>query len=192
MRYTTGTDENSLKNVQAAEKAGQPVAEFVAEHAEVFKKLNTTLNISADEFIRTTEERHIIGAQKIWEACNATGDIYKKTYQGLYCVGCEVFYTPKDLIDGLCPEHKTKPDLIEEENYFFRLSKYQDWLLEIIESGELKITPDSRKSELTEFIKSGLEDFSISRSNARAKNWGIEVPGDSSQRVYVWFDALTN
>ncbi|MEK7615599.1 MAG: methionine--tRNA ligase [Patescibacteria group bacterium] len=192
VRYTTGTDENSLKNVQAAEKAGKPVADFVAEHAEVFRKLNTTLNISADEFIRTTEERHIIGVHKIWKACDATGDIYKKKYQGLYCVGCEVFYTQKDLVDGLCPEHKTKPELIEEENYFFRLSNYQDWLLQIIESDELKITPSSRKSELTEFIKSGLEDFSISRSNDRAKNWGITVPGDDEQKIYVWFDALTN
>ncbi len=192
VRYTTGTDENSLKNVQAAEKADVPVADFVAEHAEVFKKLNTALNISADEFIRTTEKRHIIGSQKIWAACNATGDIYKKKYEGLYCVGCEQFYTPKELVDGLCPEHKTKPDLIEEENYFFKLSKYQDWLLKIIESNELKITPSSRKNELVEFIKSGLEDFSISRSNARAKNWGITVPGDDTQKMYVWFDALTN
>src|SRR3989344_771529 len=192
VRYTTGTDENSLKNVQAAEKAGKSVKDFVDEHAGIFRKLNTTLNISADEFIRTTEERHIIGAQKIWGACDKAGDIYKKKYGGLYCVGCEVFYTEKDLVDGLCPEHKTKPDLIEEENYFFRLSKYQDWLLQIIEKNELKITPDSRKSELTEFIKSGLEDFSISRSNARAKNWGISVPGDDTQKIYVWFDALTN
>lgn len=190
--YTTGTDENSLKNVQAAEKAGRPVGEFVAEHAEVFRKLNQALNISADEFIRTTEERHIKGAQKLWEACNASGDIYKKSYHGLYCVGCEQFYAPSELIDGLCPEHKTKPDLVEEENYFFKLSKYQDWLLKLIESDELKITPSSRKSELTEFIKQGLEDFSISRSNARAKNWGISVPGDDSQKMYVWFDALTN
>ncbi|MEK7583185.1 MAG: methionine--tRNA ligase [Patescibacteria group bacterium] len=190
--YTTGTDENAVKNVQAAEKAGKPVKEFVDEHAEVFHKLNAALNISADEFIRTTEERHVIGAQKLWKACDAAGDIYKKSYQGLYCVGCEQFYTPKELVDGLCPEHKTKPELIEEENYFFRLSKYQDKLLQLLESDEIKITPSSRKNELVQFIKEGLEDFSISRSNARAKNWGISVPGDDSQRVYVWFDALTN
>ena len=192
VRYITGTDENALKNVQASEKAARSVKDFVDEHALVFKKLNVTLNISADDFIRTTEERHIKGVQKLWQACEATGDIYKKKYQGLYCVGCEQFYMPKELVDGLCPEHKTKPELIEEENYFFKLSKYQDWLLSIIESGELKITPASRASELTEFIKSGLEDLSISRSNARAKNWGISVPGDDSQKIYVWMDALTN
>ena len=192
VKYTTGTDENALKNVQAAEKADKPVKEFVDEHAEIFRDLNTALNISADEFIRTTEERHVIGAQKLWKACDAAGDIYKKSYQGLYCVGCEVFYTEKDLIDGLCPEHKTKPELVEEENYFFRLSKYQDKLMQLLESDGIKITPSSRKSEITEFIKQGLEDFSISRSNARAKNWGISVPGDPSQRQYVWFDALTN
>lgn len=192
VRYTTGTDENALKNVQAAEKAGKPVSEFVNEHAEVFRTLNGALNISADEFIRTTEARHVRGAQKLWTACDKNGDIYKKKYRGLYCVGCEVFYTEKDLEDGLCPEHKTKPELIEEENYFFRLSKYRDWLLQLIESDELKITPRSRKSELTKLIKSGLEDFSISRSNDRARNWGIAVPGDARQRIYVWFDALTN
>ena len=190
--YTTGTDENAVKNVQAAEKTGRPVEEFVEEHAEVFRQLNTALNISADEFIRTTEERHIIGAQKLWKACDAAGDIYKKSYQGLYCVGCEQFYTPKELVDGLCPEHKTKPELVEEENYFFRLSKYQDKILQLLESDEIKITPSSRKNEITEFIKQGLEDFSISRSNARAKNWGISVPGDDTQKIYVWFDALTN
>ncbi len=190
--FLTGTDENSLKNVLAAEKVNQPVLEFVDEHVKVFRDLDTALNISVDDFIRTTEDRHIRGAQKLWLACDASGDIYKKKYQGLYCVGCEQFYTEKELIDGLCPEHKTKPELIEEENYFFRLSKYQDWLLEIIENGTLKITPASRANELIEFIKSGLEDFSISRSNSRAKNWGIEVPGNASQKIYVWFDALTN
>ena len=190
--FLTGTDENAVKNVQAAEKAGRDVKEFVDEHAEVFKKHVKALNISSDEFIRTTEERHIIGAQKLWKACDAAGDIYKKAYQGLYCVGCEQFYTPKELVDGLCPEHKTKPELVEEENYFFRLSKYQDKLLQLLESDEIKITPTSRKSELTEFIKQGLEDFSISRSNARAKNWGISVPSDDTQKIYVWFDALTN
>src|SRR3989344_8519346 len=133
VKYTTGTDENALKNVQAAEKADKPVKAFVDEHAEIFRELNTALNISAEEFIRTTEERHVIGAQKLWKACDAAGDIYKKSYQGLYCVGCEVFYTEKDLIDGLCPEHKTKPELVEEENYFFRLSKYQDKILQLLE-----------------------------------------------------------
>lgn len=189
--FVTGTDENALKNAQAAEKAGEEVGEFVAKHAKKFKDLLNVLSISNNDFIRTTEERHIKGAQKLWRACKPE-DIYKKGYKGLYCVGCEEFKTPKDLIDGNCPEHKTKPEEIEEENYFFKLSKYQKQILNLIESGELKITPANRKNELVEFIKEGLEDFSISRSRQRAKDWGITVPGDDSQIMYVWFDALTN
>ena len=190
--YLNGSDENSLKNVQAAEKAGEEIGAFVARHAEEFRELSKVLNISNDDFIRTTEERHVLGAQKFWQACNAAGDIYKKKYSGLYCVGCEAFITEKELVDGLCPEHRTKPDLVEEENYFFRLSRYQEQLEKLISSGELKITPATRKTELLKFIRQGLEDFSISRSNERAKNWGISVPGDDSQKLYTWFDALTN
>lgn len=187
--YMLGTDENALKNAQAAEKVGKPIQEFVDEHAAVFQSINSVLNLSPDDFIRTTEERHIKGAQAFWLACDAAGDLYKKKYKGLYCVGCEVFYTSKELVDGLCPEHKTKPELVEEENYFFRLSKYQDEIRRLIETDELKITPSSRKSELLEFIAQGLEDISVSRSNARAKNWGIPVPNDPAQRIYVWFEA---
>src|SRR3989338_6633183 len=189
--FVTGTDENALKNIQAAEKAGEDVKEFVDERARTFKKLTEALNISNDDFMRTTEERHIRGAQKFWQACKSE-DIYKKSYKGLYCVGCEEFKTQKDLIEGVCPEHRTKPEIVEEENYFFKLSKYQDKLLKLVESDELKITPSSRKNEILEFIRGGLEDFSISRSRERAKNWGIPVPGDDSQIMYVCFDALTN
>jgi len=190
--FLTGTDEDALKNVQAAEKAGREVKDFIDEHAEEFKNLAKVLNISNDDFIRTTEHKHIVGSQKLWRACDKSGDIYKKKYKGLYCVGCETFYTPKDLVDGLCPEHKTKPEEVEEENYFFRLSKYQKKILEFIESDKLKITPEFRKKETVTFIKQGLEDFSISRSRERARNWGIPVPGDNGQIIYVWFDALTN
>jgi len=189
--FVTGTDENALKNVQAAEKAGVDVKKFVDDHGEKFKKLSEVLNISNNDFIRTTESRHIKGVQKLWKACNPE-NMYKKGYGGLYCVGCEEFKTQKDLINGLCPEHKVKPEIVEEENYFFKLSKYQGQLLNLIESDELKITPGSRKNEILEFIRGGLEDFSISRSRERAKNWGISVPGDDSQIMYVWFDALTN
>ena len=189
--FVTGTDENALKNAQTAEKAGVEVHKFVTECAEKFKKLAEVLNISNSDFIRTTEERHIKGAQKFWKACKPE-DIYKKKYKGLYCVGCEEFKTQKDLIEGVCPEHRAKPEEVEEENYFFKLSKYQNDLLKLFESSELKITPASRKNEIVEFIKGGLEDFSISRSRQRAKNWGIPVPGDDSQIMYVWFDALTN
>lgn len=189
--FLNGTDENALKNVQSAEKAGEEVQAFVDQHAEIFKKLSQTLDISNDDFIRTTEERHILGAQKLWRACEATGDIYKKKYRGRYCVGCETFYTEKDLVNEFCPEHKTKPETVEEENYFFKLSKYQKEIKRLIETDQLKILPASRKNELLSFIEEGLEDFSISRSRERAKNWGIPVPRDDSQIVYVWFDALT-
>ncbi|MEK7515180.1 MAG: methionine--tRNA ligase [Patescibacteria group bacterium] len=193
VRYVNGSDENALKNVRAAEKAGVSVQDFVDEHAKRFQELSDpqVLNISNDDFIRTTEERHVRGAQKLWGACKAE-DIYKKTYEGLYCVGCEEFKTPKELVDGLCPEHKTAPESVSEENYFFKLSNYGTQLLELIESGKLAILPNSRKNEITSFIREGLVDFSISRSVARAKGWGIDVPGDPSQKMYVWFDALTN
>lgn len=189
--FLTGSDENSLKNVQAAEKAGRPTAEFVAENAETFKALAGSLDLSFDQFIRTTEKRHFEGAQKMWQAFKKE-DLYLKKYSGLYCVGCEEFKTEKDLIDGLCPDHKVAPEAVEEENWFFKLSNYGDRLLELIESGQLKIYPDYRKNEVVSFIKMGLEDFSISRSVARAKGWGVPVPGDDSQIMYVWVDALSN
>lgn len=190
--FLNGTDDNALKNVQAAEKAGVPVKEFVDQHAQKFVDLSKELNISNDDFVRTTEERHVLSAQKLWLACENAGDIYKKKYKGLYCVGCEGFKTKKELVGGLCPEHRTKPEEVEEENYFFKLSKYEKQLLKLVESGEIKIIPSSRGNEVIEFIKNGLEDFSISRSLIRARGWGIDVPGDSEQKIYVWFDALVN
>lgn len=189
--FLTGSDENALKNVQAAEEEKISVKELVDKNAKKFKDLKKTLNLSWNDFIRTTEARHIEGAQKLWQSCKKD-DIYKKNYKGLYCVGCEAFYNERDLIDGLCPEHKTRPEIIEEENYFFRLSKYQKQLERLISTDKLKIIPQTRKNEVLSFIKSGLEDFSISRSNERIKNWGISVPGDNSQKIYVWFDALSN
>jgi methionyl-tRNA synthetase len=189
--FLTGSDENSLKNVQAAEKAGKPVAEFVAENAEAFQTLAQSLNLSFDQFIRTTEPRHFKGAQKMWSAFKKE-DLYKKAYRGLYCVGCEEFKLEKDLVEGKCPDHQVTPETIEEENYFFKLSNYQGQLLELIESDQLKIYPDYRKNEVVSFIKMGLEDFSVSRSVARAKHWGVPVPGDESQIMYVWVDALSN
>ncbi len=188
--FLTGTDENSLKNVQTAQKEGIKVKELVDRNAKRFYALKDCLNLSFDDFIRTTEERHIKGAQKLWLACEK--DIYKKRYKGLYCVGCEAFYKESELQNGLCPEHKTKPEIVEEENYFFRLSKYQRQLKHIIETEQVKIIPQVRKNETLSFIDSGLEDFSISRSVKRAQGWGIPVPGDSSQIQYVWFDALSN
>jgi methionyl-tRNA synthetase len=188
--FLTGTDENSLKNVQAAREEGISVKELVDRNAEIFYRLKEALNLSFDDFIRTTEKRHVKGAQKLWLACKK--DIYKKTYKGLYCLGCEEFYKESELENGLCPEHKTKPELIEEENYFFKLSKYQEKLKRIIEKDELKIIPETRKNEVLSFIDQGLEDICISRSAKRARGWGIDVPGDPSQKIWVWFDALSN
>lgn len=188
--FLTGTDENSLKNVQAAEKERISVKELVDKNARKFQELKETLNLSFDDFIRTTQERHKIGAKKFWFAIKK--DIYKKKYRGLYCLGCEAFYTPEELKDGLCPEHKRKPEVVEEENYFFRLSKYQKKLEKIIESEKIKIIPETRKNEVLSFIKKGLEDICVSRSAERAHGWGIEVAGDKSQIIWVWVDALSN
>ncbi len=191
-RFLGGTDDNALKNVLAAEAAGVSASEFVDKNAEAFRGLSRALGISWDDFIQTTEERHKIGVEKFWRACDPN-DIYKKAYKGLYCVGCEEFKTEKDLVEGKCPEH---PNIlleeVEEENYFFRLSRYGEKLKKLIASDELAIIPESRKNEMLSFIKQGLEDFSISRSRARAQNWGIPVPDDPEQVIYVWFDALLN
>ncbi|MBZ9578463.1 methionine--tRNA ligase [Patescibacteria group bacterium] len=188
--FLTGTDENSLKNVQAAKEEGIPVKKLVDRNAKRFYELKKALNLSFNDFIRTTEERHIKGAQKLWLACKK--DIYKKTYRGLYCLGCEEFYQESELEDGLCPEHKTKPELVEEENHFFRLSEYQNQLKKIIEDDEVEIIPETRKNEVLSFINQGLEDICISRSAKRAHGWGINVPGDPSQKVWVWLEALSN
>jgi methionyl-tRNA synthetase len=188
--FLTGTDENSLKNVQAAREEEIPVKKLVDRNAKKFYELKKTLNLSFDDFIRTTEKRHIKGAQKLWKACQR--NIYKKKYRGLYCVGCEAFYKESELENGFCPEHKIKPETIEEENYFFKLSKYQNQLKKIIEEDEVKIIPQTRKNEVLSFINSGLEDICISRSAERAYRWGIDVVGDPTQKIWCWFEALSN
>lgn len=191
--FLTGTDDNSLKNVRAAEKEGMPTQEFVNLNAASFEGLRGPLNLSFDDFIRTSvDSRHTAGVRKLWEAAARNGDIYTKPYRGLYCVGCEQFYTEDELIDGLCPEHLTRPEEVEEVNYFFRLSRYADQLIDLIETNKLRIVPQTRRNEVLSFIRRGLEDFSVSRSQTRAHGWGIPVPGDDSQVMYVWFDALGN
>ena len=191
--FLTGTDENSLKNVQAAEQEGIPTRELVDRNAAHFYNLRNVLNLSFNDFIRTSAEpRHRAGVEKLWKACDENGDIYKRAYRGLYCVGCEQFYTESELLNGLCPEHLTAPSVVEEENYFFRLSRYAGHLHELIESDRLRIVPLKRKHEVLSFVRAGLNDFSISRSQARAHGWGIPVPGDPDQVIYVWFDALGN
>ena len=188
-----GSDENAIKNVQAAEAAGVPVKEFIERNSNIFRELLKALNVSNDDFIRTTEPRHIAGAQALWKATNPA-DVYKKKYSGLYCTGCEQFYRPEELNEkGECFEHPGKKlETVEEENWFFKLSNYQDWLKDIITSGELLITPETRRNEMLALIERGLEDFSISRPVTRTKDWGVPVPGDEGQTMYVWYDALAN
>lgn len=191
--FLSGSDENSLKNVLAAEREGIPTRELVDRNVQFFEKLLSAMNIGVKDFIRTSvSTKHVAGATEVWRRMNERGDIYTQDYEGLYCVGCEQFYTPGELLDGKCPEHLVEPELVTERNHFFRLSRYGDRLLEELSSGRLKIHPESRLNEVTGFIRSGLEDISISRSVERARGWGIPVPGDDSQVMYVWIDALTN
>lgn len=193
VRFQTGTDDNALKNVQGAEAAGISPAEYVERVAQGFLALREVLDLSFDDFIKTSSDpRHKPGVDKFWAACVERGDFYRKSYAGLYCVGCELFYSLDELVDRRCPEHGTVPDLVEENNWFFRLSAYQQQLHDLIASDTLRIEPVSRKNEVLSFIDSGLADFSCSRSMTRARGWGIPVPGDPDQVIYVWFDALTN
>jgi len=188
VRLTSGTDDNALKNVDAALAAGRPVAEFVASRGDRFVDLAARLQIETDDFIRTsTDLRHRPGVERLWHACVESGDLYERDYEGLYCSGCEAFVDRSP-----CPEHKEAPERVNERNWFFRLSRYQDTLLGLIRSGELRIEPVQRRNEVLAFVESGLRDFSVSRARARARGWGIPVPGDPSQVVYVWFDALAN
>ncbi len=188
--FSTGTDEHGQKIAQKADEAGQDRQEYVDHFAGEFNRLKEGLNLSYDNFIRTTSVGHIEAATHIWKLCDEAGDIYKKKYKGLYCVGCESFKTDSDLVDGKCPDHQKEPEEIEEENYFFRLSKYQGYLEEYL-SQEGVIEPEWRRQEALKFVQGGLDDLSISREIARM-DWGIPVPGDSEHVMYVWFDALTD
>ncbi len=190
--FNTGTDEHGQKIFDASQKEGGNVEACVDKYANEFKKLAAALNISNDAFIRTTEARHILAAQEIWCRCEQAGDIYKKSYTGKYCVGCEVFKPEKDLdATGRCLLHPSlEITILEEENYFFRFSKYQEKLLEYLSRPGV-IIPEWRREEAINFVKGGLEDFSISREKERL-SWGVPVPGDETQVMYVWFDALTN
>lgn len=189
----SGGDENALKNVQAAEKAQTPLQQFIDENNTKFFDLTKKLGCQFDVWQKGSDTvHHFPSSQKLWNLCAKAGDIYKKSYEGLYCVGCETFYTPDELNEnGECFEHLGKKLVnVSEENYFFNLKKYQIQIIEKITSGELSIIPAKRKHEVVSFLERGLEDISISRSNERAKNWGVPVPDDATQRMYVWFDAL--
>lgn len=191
--FLTGTDEHGIKIVRSAEKAGKSVRDFVDINAKAFQDLWGSLNISNDYFIRTTNKtRHWPVVRKVWAQLVANDDIYKKAYEGLYCAGHEAFVTNKDLNkDGICEMHGAAPELIKEENYFFKLSKYTKQIEKAIKSGEFKIEPKTRENEILKLLERGLEDVSFSRPRKTLK-WGIPVPRDSSQTIYVWADALTN
>ncbi|MCX6703270.1 MAG: class I tRNA ligase family protein [Candidatus Zambryskibacteria bacterium] len=188
----TGADENTGKILKVVEEQGQSVEEYLSQVTENFKDLYSKLGISYNQFIKTSDkEKHWPGAQALWKKLVDAGDIYKASYTGLYCVGCETFYTEKDLADGKCPVHLTAPEQIKEENYFFRLSKYTQVIKEKIESDELLVLPQTRKNEILALLERGLEDISFSRPVKNVPH-GIPVPGDNSQVIYVWCDALVN
>lgn len=190
--FLTGTDEHGAKIVRAAEKAGKPVEQFVSERREEFKNLLAKLNCSQDFFISTSDtRRHWPGARALWNQLFSAGDLYKAPYRGLYCVGHEAFVTEKDLKDGVCQDHNQTPEIIEEENYFFRLSKYITQIQKAIENDEYRILPKERKHEVLAFLKEGASDISFSRPS-RDIGWGIPVPHDAEHTMYVWADALTN
>ncbi len=189
--FLTGTDEHGQKMMEKAKELGQTPQETSDQYAAFYRDLKKTMDIDYSDFIRTTEERHIKTAQDIWNKLNDNGDLYKKQYKGLYCVGCEEFKMEKDLVNGKCPEHDKPLVTLEEENYFFRLSKYTDVLIEKLESGELGIIPSFRKNEIVNVARSGLLDVSFSRPKSSLP-WGIEVPNNPSHVMYVWCDALTN
>ena len=184
--FITGVDENAQKNVSAAEVKGIDVKEFVNHNSGLFLSLCDKLNISYDKFIRTASKKHGEVVHKILKKVIDNGDIYKDNYEGYYCAGCEGYKTEKDLVDGKCPEHNRKPEYMKEEAYFFRLSKYEAKLIKFVEN---YIIPESKKNEILNRLKDGLKDVCISRKGA---DWGVDFPGDSGFKVWVWIDALIN
>jgi methionyl-tRNA synthetase len=185
----TGTDEHGLKIQQAADAAGVSPKEFADSIAPLFAQAWERLNITHDDFIRTTEPRHAAGVKKLLQACYDAGDIEADMYRGQYCVACEAYFIEEELIEGKCPIHMKETTYVEEENYFFRLSRFEDRLLKWYEDHPNAITPGFRMNEVIGFIKGGLHDFSVSR---KTLTWGIPLPWDPSHVAYVWFDALAN
>jgi methionyl-tRNA synthetase len=189
--FQTGTDEHGTKNWQTSIKESMKIKDFLDRNVGVFIELYRLLNIRYDNFVRTTDDAHCKGAQKLWKELVKAGDLYKQKYKGLYCVGCEAFKTEKELIDGKCPNHPTiEMQTIEEENYFFKLSKYKDKIAKIIEKDEYKVVPESRKNEILSWLKEA-KDVSFSRPSSTLP-WGIRVPDDEEHVMYVWCDALSN
>lgn len=189
VRFLTGTDEHGLKIQEIAEKQGVAPQQYVDGVVSGIKELWKTMEISYDDFIRTTEERHVSRVQEIFNKMNAKGDIYKSEYEGWYCTPCESFWTESQLVDGCCPDCGRRVEKAQEEAYFFRLSKYQNKILELFEEHPEFLMPDTRRNEMKAFVEQGLEDLCISRSTF---DWGIQVPIDTKHVIYVWLDALTN
>lgn len=190
--FNTGTDEHGLKIYQKALEEDLETQKFCDKYSDRFKKLKETLNLSYNSFIRTTDEHHIKAAQEFWKRCDVNGDIYKKVYKTKYCIGCELVKTDSELKKGRCPLHPNKDlEIIEEENYFFKFSKYQKVLLKFYKKNIDFIIPQSRYNEIVKFVEGGLNDFSISRLKKNLP-WGVPVPGDEKQVMFVWFDALVN
>lgn len=188
--FLTGVDENSQKTVLAAGKAGKAITSYTDELANTWKETWQKLQITNDDFIRTTDERHKTLVREFFKKVEAAGDIYKGHYEGLYCIGHEAFLKEEDLDgNGFCPDHKTKPENLVEENYFFKLSRYQKQLLTFYKDNPNFIQPPERFHEVQKFVESGLNDISVTRAS---QQWGIPAPNDSKQVIYVWFDALIN
>lgn len=190
--FNTGTDEHGLKIYRKAAELGVDPLTYCDQYAAEFHQLKDLLNLTYTHFIRTTNPVHKQAAQEFWKKCALNGDIYKKNYQVKYCVGCELEKTDSELTEGKCPLHPTTPiELINEENYFFRFSKYQEALLQMYEKNPFFVQPEHKFNEIKKFVAGGLVDFSISRLKEKMP-WGVEVPDDETQVMYVWFDALVN
>jgi methionyl-tRNA synthetase len=190
--FNTGVDEHGLKIFRKAEELGLSAQDYCDQMAGKFELLKAGLNLSYDNFIRTTDQKHQESAQEFWRRCLAQGDIYKKNYQVKYCVGCELEKTDSELVDDHCPVHPGQElELIDEENYFFRFSKYQSALLKLYSKQADFVVPITKQHEITSFVERGLEDFSVSRLKSKMP-WGVAVPDDETQVMYVWFDALVN
>jgi methionyl-tRNA synthetase len=189
--FLTGTDEHGEKVVRAAKKENLSPRVYADKISRLFRDLWPELQISNDDFIRTTDSSHVAVVKQILQQIYDAGDIYFSEYEGLYCFGCERFYTQRELVDGRCPDHETEPEVIKESNYFFKMSKYQKWLIDHIRRTPDFIRPERYKNEVLSFLKEPLEDLCISRPKTRLK-WGITLPFDKNYVTYVWFDALLN
>jgi methionyl-tRNA synthetase len=193
VRFTGGTDDHSLKNARAAAALGISTLELVTAHGAAFRRLQATLGVELDDYLHTSRDpRHAPAVSELWQRCLNAGDLYTRQYSGRYCGGCEAFLNDSDLTDGRCPAHREPLEVITETNWFFRLSRYEAPLLKALTTGTLRVEPRERHNEVESFVRSGLQDFSVSRNRARARDWGIAVPGDPTQVIYVWFDALAN